>query len=318
MKKYLSKSSFLDRINNLSSTLEEQPTSLILTSLSPINIDHNNRAKMLRNGLAIISFVILEDFLKNRIGEVIEGIKSSAISFSAFHDELKVATTLEAIDSISYRANNLKRSGDDWLTFIQQETYKVSSSRNSRYKMSKYSLGWNKANIVTDDISKWLKIFRVKGGWKTIRELTSKAEVTLISPESIYKSAFLRRNAAAHSPNSDALLTDLIQFTNDAKAIALAFDILVTFSLHEINKPNILLLNGCYKIEASSVSFRFILKSGKNWKEFINTNKRALKKSNNLEDAIKIAKKRPKKGKFDVIIVKDDLNSIIDWHYSYI
>ena len=312
MKISASKSEFLVRINNLYSTLVDIPTSPVLISITPLSDPHNVKAKMLRNGLAITSFVILEDFLKNRIGEIIENIKNRSIAFSSFHDELKAASTIDALDSITYRANNLKRSGEDWITFIQQETKRIASSSGIRYKLSKYSIGWNKANIATEDIPRWLKIFRINGGWNTIQKITRKAEITLVSPEIIFRSAASRRHSAAHDPSSESLLSDLIQFAKDTKAIALAFDVLITKSLDEINKPNLQLINGSRKIDDSCIEFRFILKSGRCWKEYKDTKKRALKKSYDLKVAIKEAKKRSKL-KNEIILIKDEANSIIDW-----
>jgi len=308
----MSKYDFLVRTNNLSSTLVDLPTSSVLTSKAPLSDPHNVKAKMLRNGLAITSFVILEDFLKNRLGEITENIKNRSIAFSSFYDDLKAASTIDALDSISYRANNLKRSGEDWITFIQQETKRIASSSGIRYKLSKYSIGWNKANVATEDIPKWLRIYRIKGGWNTIQKITRKAEVTLVSPETIFRSAVSRRHSAAHDPSSESLLPDLIQFTKDSKAIALAFDILITKSLDEINKPNLQLIAGNKKIDESDINFRFILKSGRYWKEYKDTTKRALKRSYDLKEAIKEAKKRSKL-KDEIILIKNEANSIIDW-----
>jgi hypothetical protein len=315
MKVCMSKFVFLERTKNLASTLDELPTSAVLMSIAPLSDPHNVKAKMLRNGLAITSFVILEDFLKNRIGEILENIQNSSLAFSSFHDELKIASTIDALDSISYRANNLKRNGEDWITFIQQETKKIASSSNSKFRLSRYSIGWNKSNIATEDIPKWLKIFRIKGGWNTIQEITRKAEVTLVSPETIFRSAAIRRHSAAHDPSSESLLSDLIQFTKDTKAIALGFDALLAKSLTELNKPNYQLITGNKKIDESDIEFRFILKSNRYWKEYKDTNKRALKRSYDLKEAIKEAKKRSKLN-HEIILIKDEANSIIDWIHN--
>jgi len=314
MKTSSAKKIFLDRSSTLSSTLLDGPTSSLLVSILPHTDPHNTKARILRNGLAITAFVILEDFLKTRIGEIFEGIKFHSVPFASLYDEIKVATTLNAIDSIKSRAIYLKRSGKDWLTFIQQETHKISSTSTSRYRLSNYSLGWDKSNVRSDDISLWLKILRIEGGWQTIQKITSKAEVTLVSPESIYQAAIERRHSAAHDPASDALYTDLTQFTNDAKAISLAFDTLVTKVLTEINKPNLLLLSGNKKISDSDIDFRFIINDGIYWREYKNTSRRALKRSKSLNLAIKEAKKRAKP-KGEILVIKNNLNSIVDWLY---
>lgn len=307
-----SKIEFLKRISELSSTLTELPTSSVLTSITPLTDPRNIRAKMLRNGLAISSFVIFEDFLKNKVGETLEGIKYSKISFNSLHDELKYAVTFDALDSISNRATNLKRNGGDWLTFIQSETKNIASSAGVRYKLSRFSLGWNKSNLTKDDISKWLKIFRIKGGWQTIQKITRKAEVTLVSPESVFISAATMRHSAAHDPNCDALLSDLIQFTKDSKAIALGFDILLTKSLEQINLPNNTLISGSDKISDTDFDFRFVIETNGTWKEFRDTSKRSLNNSFSLNDAIRKAKIKANQNN-EIIIIKNSSNEIINW-----
>lgn len=302
---------FLERVQYLYGTLTSPPTSDILTSKSPLTSDHNKRASMLRSGLAISAFVILEDYLKNRIGEIIENIKSSSISFSSIHEELRVATTLEALAGLNYRATNLKKNGDDWITFVQNETTRIASSRKKRYKLSKYSLGWNKPNVEADDICRWLKIFRVTGGWATIEKITSKAGVALIAPDVFYRKVSSRRHEAAHKPDADSLLTDLIQFTKDAKALALAYDVLLSKSLSEINRGNKALITGSKKLDDNDIKFRFIIQEHRYWKEYNDTNKRAIKKCLQKDQAIRAAKKR--RDNNDFILIKDDKNSIVDW-----
>lgn len=315
MKSSLSKSVFLERTKNLSSTLLDLPTSAVLISSMPHSDPQNIKARMLRNGLAITAFIILEDFLKNRIGEILEGINFNSVPFTSLYDEIKVASTLNALDSISSRANYLRRNGQDWLTFIQKETQKISSTSKSKVKLSKYSIGWDRSNIGSDDIPKWLKIFRVEGGWQTIQKITTKAEVTLVAPETVFRSSAERRHSAAHDPSSDSLLSDLMQFTKEAKAISLGFDALITKGLTEINKPNLELLTGIRKINESDIEFRFILKVGRYWKEYKDTSRKALKRSYDLSDAIKEAKKRAKR-KGEIILIKDEINSIVDWIYT--
>src|SRR5689334_12150200 len=108
---------------------------------------HNEKARLLRNGVAIIGFTILEDFVKDRTGEVLESIGSSTRPFSSFPPELQEAVTAKALKSISERASNLKRSNEDWLSFIHNETRHIASTADFPFSISKYSLGWDKSNL---------------------------------------------------------------------------------------------------------------------------------------------------------------------------
>lgn len=305
----IAKPTFLKRNQSLRSTLNDVPTSTVLISTSPRD---NPKARMLRNGLAITSFVYLEDFFKNRVGEVIHDISNSSISFSSFFDKFQEAMTIRALESILNRANMLKRDGDDWLTFIQEESYKVASSKFSKFKLSKFSIGWNKSNIANDDINHAFNVFNIEGGWGTIKKLSEKAGVTLVDPSAIFRNAASRRHAAAHDPKSESLMSELIQFSKDSVVLAMTFDVLLSTSLNEINKPNHDLISGTFKINESNVKFRFIIKVGKYWKEYVDVEKKAIKRSYDLEEAIKQAKKRAVRNS-EVILIKDETNLIVDW-----
>ena len=311
---YTAKQSFLDRIEGLKSTLTEGQSASTLTSIIPLNSPHNQKAKILRNGLAVTSFAFLEDFLKNRMGEILESVDHTANPFSAFSNEFKNSVTMQALESINNKASNLKRNGEDWLSFLQEETTKVASTGQVHYSFSKYSLGWSKSNVSTEDIPKWLKTLRIRGGWDSIKAVSQKAETSLISPGEIFRSIAQKRHSAAHDPNHEALLTDLIQFTNDAKVIALCFDSLISRSLKEINNSNLLVINGSKteKISADNIEFRFVIKVSNVWKEYRDTTKRSLRNNTDLNQAIMDAQTRAiPRG--EIVLIKDESNSIIDW-----
>ena len=196
----VSATNFLQRINALHSTMTELPLSGHLTPVLPIADPHNTKARILRNGLAISSFVAIEDFFKGKIGEIIAGIKSTSIAFGLLDDNLKEAATLTAIASIHNRANTLKRNGSNYISFIQDETKKVASSKNGTYKLSSFSLGWGRSNVQYDEIKNWLKIFKIRGGWDTLNQITSKAQVAVLSTLDTLKGASMRRHSAAHDP----------------------------------------------------------------------------------------------------------------------
>ena len=63
---------FIDRITTFRNAID----SGIVISEGVAETDHNKRARILRNGLAIIGYTILEDFLKTRTGEVLSQFSS--------------------------------------------------------------------------------------------------------------------------------------------------------------------------------------------------------------------------------------------------
>ena len=55
------KSDFIQRITYLHKSFSIQA----LNDLGPIDTEHNGIARLLRNGMAVVGFLALEDFIKN-------------------------------------------------------------------------------------------------------------------------------------------------------------------------------------------------------------------------------------------------------------
>jgi hypothetical protein len=62
------KDNFISRISNFEKIVSpESPSDTVLTTRALTETVHNEKVRMLRNGMAIIGFTILEDFIKNRV-----------------------------------------------------------------------------------------------------------------------------------------------------------------------------------------------------------------------------------------------------------
>jgi len=307
------KENFLNRISSFEKIVS--PSSIgdsVLISRALTEIEHNEKVKMLRNGMAIIAFTILEDFIKTRIGEILKKIGNTPVNFAALPSKIKEAATVSALKGIQSRADTLKRSSEDHLTFIQQETWCVSSTKDAVYELSEFSLGWDKSNISSDDIKSFLGIFGVKDGWRAIQQISSAISITLPNPGEIFKNAAMRRHKAAHNVAADSLLTDLQEFVTQAKVIAFGFDSLLSKSLEFINNSDPEFLAERKKIELTDFKFRFILEKDGKWKEYSSSSKRAIKVDTSLM-VVQMAALPRSRSKGEVLVIKSASNRLIDW-----
>lgn len=298
----LAKRNFLDRIAVLRRTLESD----FLKDNGVAQNKHNEKAKILRNGLSIIAFTILEDFIKDRTGEVLENISKSSLHFTMLSSNLQQATTLGALRSITEKANNMKRANEDWLTFIQNETRHIASSSNFPYSISKFSLGWEKSNLSKDHVTNFMKLFNVDGGWQTIQQVTAHANITLTSPENVFENAALRRHRAAHNSNANSLFSDLEDFSRDVKSLSFAFDVLITKGLENIVLQNLTSIN------ASNIYFRFLIKEAGLWKEYSDKSHKTIRSDKNYNRLLAKVRLRAQK-RNEVIVIKKDLREIHNW-----
>lgn len=276
---------------------------------------HNEKARMLRNGLAIIAFNIIEDFIKRRVGEAFKYIGTCGVSFNDLPHSIIEASVYNALKGILQRAENLKRTSEDYITFIQSETRFLSSTLDPTFELSEYTLGWDKSNLSTDDLKTIFKIFQINGGWSSVQEISSMLNITLIQPSDIFRNAAQRRHRAAHNPNSDAPLNDLTDFVLQAKIIALAFDALISKSLKYILDNNNTFLQGSLKTMPSHIKFRFLKYVDGKWKEYVGENTRAYRTNTDFNIILNDSKSRAQNNN-EILVIKPSENSVKDWYVT--
>jgi hypothetical protein len=290
------------------------PTDSLLISKALTEIEHNEKVRMLRNGMAIIAFSILEDFIKTKVGEVLKNVGSTAVNFPSLPLKIRDAATINALKGIQNRADTLRRNSEDYITFIQQETWCVSSTKDSVYEFSEFSLGYDKSNISSEDIQQFLAIFGVKNGWGIIQQISSTINITLTNPGEIFKNAAARRHKAAHNSAADSLLIDLQDFVTQAKVIAFGFDALLNRSLKFIKDRDIDFLNERKNTDLTHLKFRFIIEKDEMWKEYNNlTSPRAVKVEHTLAGLLPNAITRARNNN-EILVIKSVSNQLIDWH----
>jgi hypothetical protein len=268
---------------------------------------HNEKARLLRNGIAIIGFTILEDFIKDRTGEVLERVGSPGVLFNALSQELQEAITSKALKSIAERASNLKRSNEDWLSFIQSETTHIASTAGIPFSVSRYSLGWDKSNLAKKDITDFMSILNVAGGWQSVLQMTTKANSTLLSPENVFYNAAQRRHKAAHNPAANSLFTDLADFSKDVKTLAFAYDSLISQGLKHILATNLQVA-----ANATSINVRFLVKNDDKWKEYNANSTIALRSDRNYNRILARVRERARR-RNEIVVVKQHSGEIHNW-----
>ncbi len=302
------KENFLHRIDAYDKAVAAES----VTTQAYQQTEHNLISKLLRNGLSIIAFAILEDFFKSRTGEILTCIGESTVPFTKLPIKLQEAATIGAMKSLHVHAMNLKTAEEDWLAFIQEESARIGSTKNSSYELSAYSLGWERSNLNKDDISNFLGIFKVEGGWDAIRRISCLANVSLTSPKDAFNNAALRRHSAAHDASADTPIIDLIEFSSQARILAFCFDGLISKSLHYIQSNDNEFIEGGKKTTASDIKIRELNKVDGKWKEFTYSKKRAIKADVDYNSILPVSIKRAKT-KQELLLIKDEKNTIVNW-----
>lgn len=212
-------------------------------------------ARLLRNGMAVVGFNALEDFLKQRMGEVLRSISGGPIAFADLPENLQRAATVGAADALRFQARMRVGRGDfpGARDLVQRTGRSMASIDNQRYLLSELSFGYGEANLNSNAVTQMLSSIGVTGGWSAIIGLAQKAGLNLPGLANDYRNAMLRRHAAAHDPSTDVPLNDLRAFTRQALAVALAFDGLVSRVGYRLRQGDQALAAGNVSVDHSQI-----------------------------------------------------------------
>lgn len=215
------KSHYLERLGSLRQSLEIEA----VTNKSLSEALHNRVAKWLRNGLAVVGFAALEDFIKSRTSEVLDNVGLTGVPCQKLPEKLREATTYGAIAALSYQLS--LRTKADRSAYIQEHAQKMASTANSAYELTPHALGYSQANL-QDKVKETLKAFSISDPWGQMTGLGSRLGLVALPLEETFKSAAIRRHKAAHVANADVPQSDLRQYIKESLAIAIGFDWLIS------------------------------------------------------------------------------------------
>lgn len=211
-----------------------------LIDKAPVEIAHNQRAAMLRQGLAVLIFSTVETFIRGRTGEVLGQLTNKQLKFSDLSPDLQRATTLGAIEGLRFRLK--LQAPVDKVPWLVTNLSPVASAIQSIHRLSTFSFGYAASNLVEDDVQDILKAFGVDSPWIQMTQLTHRVGLALPSCKSEFQAIKRRRHASAHALTSQVPQSDLMNSLRSSLAMCLTFDLLLSHCLgmHNLKKvPNV-------------------------------------------------------------------------------
>ena len=297
---------FISRIKSLAISIEID--AVINKSLTEVK--HNETARILRNGLTVVGFNALEDFIKLRTSEVLSDIGKIGIPFNSLPEKLQFAVTCDAVSALSFQLRFREKS--DKISYIQEQALKISSTANTAYDLFPQAFGYDSSNLYEDTIKEILSCFLIKNPWGEMTIIGSNIGLVAMPLQETYKSAMQRRHKAAHHANTDIPQSDIKQFINDALAISITFDSLLSKAFSLISKHNMSYLKGKSFLDHNLVKKRIIKFSDNTWKEFPPGKTKDYRINSDKDYLVNEARARSH-FKEELLIVFDTNNSIDTW-----
>lgn len=195
-------------------------------ALLPDNRSHNASVRIIRNGLAVQCFNILEDFIKARTAEVLRDLSASHVAFTHLPEKLQLAATVDAVKAIAYQFR--LRDKTTRIDYAQQYTAKIASTAMGAVELPEVAFFHSNSNIGKDQYRDALAAFAIDNPWNQVTGLCSRIGIAGMPSEKIFTSFAQRRHLAAHNANTAVSESDLLQSIIDAIGLTLAFDVLMT------------------------------------------------------------------------------------------
>jgi hypothetical protein len=205
--------------------------------------------------MAVVGFNALEDFLKQRMSEVLRAISGGPIQFADLPESLQRGATVGAAQALRYQARMRISRGEFPAAreLVKRTGRAMASIDNQRYVLSDLSFGYGDANLNEEAVKNMLSSLGVTGGWSALAGLAQRSGLNLPGLANDYRNALRRRHAAAHDPATDVPLSDLYAFTRQATAIALAFDGLVSRAGYRLRRGDRALAAGTASVDEQEV-----------------------------------------------------------------
>jgi hypothetical protein len=288
-------------------------TAAALPSLIDIGVassEHNSVANLLRKGLSIVAFNILEDFIKNKAKESLDSIALSGIAYNNLPNDLQEFAITGALSSLNFQSNLLKKENLDYKLVIQQETQKIASTGATSFSLSKYSLLSSSSNVLAKEINEFLKAFGVVNGWSQLKTISDSIGGGIPDLAQAYNLASQRRHNSAHSASFEYNSTWLSNIKSEIIAICASIDIAISSRCRQASRrPLMALVDQQLNDE---LNFRFLEMQGSVHREVRTIGGNSLKNWTSLNDAI--AHLQPLLvNRKEFLIILDSRRRITDW-----
>ena len=303
-----SKADLLKRIQFLNEAINEPYLIDIGIALSR----HNEIANLLRRGIGIVAFNILEDYINRRNEEALHYLSNSGILFDRLTLELQNRSTYDALKSLAFHSNMIKKDPSvDLISLIQEETGRIQSTQSFPYNLSKFTLKPQSFNVTSSDVKDFLKCFGIPDVWNSLQYISNSFGGGITDLATSFNNAYKRRNNAAHDAAFNYSNVWLRNIKAEILAIAASIDIIIeaqfrglirntTSKMGEINFRD-------------EINFRFLqMESATIIKERKRIGGKSIKNWSNIDLAIASLRVN-NHSKKEILIILDNTQRITDW-----
>ena len=245
--------------------------------------DHNIKARILRNGLVVSAFSLLETYLEDRLEEAVASLSSSAIPYSSFPDEFRNFFTVQAVQGLANRLKFLDKN--DKLIYAEQNISSIARILSNPSSYNKFGFSPNGSNIKSEDVRDLPKLFGVKNGWFQLQTVCSEIGASRLALSNDFENFKKARNAGAHDIGSNIASLDLDTHIETALLVGISSDISISNAIEWLCRSHTHAL-AMQHISTNRPKYKFLVERGDGrWAEYGTGNARIIKIYPDFENA---------------------------------
>lgn len=189
----------------------------------------NERARLLKIGVALSVFTSLEDFVKRRIVEVLQKLNTISPKSKALPAMLINALTIRAIETAAGRIKHAERFKiGDTQAFAMEHAKKIASLADALIIPSEMALTDNHSNVSWLLMEEALQAFGVGNPGSVMGGVALRVAGGVFAPKDHFEKAAQLRHQVAHEPWFDMPVGDMATHLSTSAMLCCSFDLVIS------------------------------------------------------------------------------------------
>lgn len=215
-------------------TRASQAPMLLAAIGSPV--EEVEAARLLRNGLSVAMFAAFEGFIRDRLGELADWLKTQSIPLGHYPSSLRELTEHHGVEVLYNLIRRDRASPDVSKALVDLGDSWMRLHGGGVWSVPQVAMLWTGSNLGAGDLVDVLKAFDVATTWSEISGIGNLAGFTSLPNQNLFKEISERRHEAAHQSRHDADVLLLRATPAGLIALAFAFDALMSSAVRSIQR----------------------------------------------------------------------------------
>ena len=278
-------------------------------SLEPAVRASDPAGEILRRGLAVSSYNMLETFLEGRLRELTSFINQGHVHFADLPAKLQKSATRRTLEVANARVKRMSES--DVRSFVAGVGESIAAT-DGPVNLSVFAWLWQGSNMSAHDYSDILNSFHVKKPWEAIPQLASRLRLPAPTVDAYtqLREFANERHSAAHDSSHHVSNVWIPHSVNLVTKFALIFDAFASVASLALRRADISYLED-HDWTAKQIGIRRIQQRSRDWAERTESGKSAFRVGPDQHAVTVGAASRCKE--VDLLIVTNLNDEVIDW-----